>query len=154
MSAIRKTVVTALVSGVALAGAVQTAHAAEPVVKPIHIVKPYKAYGPATNKLGKKLQVASGAVTLTTLKNVVTYQVKGKAVNGAWSLKNHTPIKVTFTYTIVGKSVALHKDFVIAKFGPTNFTFKSKLGKLGKPSTLSVQVFQGKKHGAKVIILP
>jgi hypothetical protein len=146
MSAIRKTMAAALVSGVALAGTVQTAHAAESAAKPIRILKPFTAFGPAKNKDKKPLQWTKGTVFLT-----LKHRVTGDATNKVWNKKNpKTFITVKFIYTTTTQPTKKVSHPVVVKTRTLHYDFPYT----GTLKTLSVQVFQGKKAGALVKVLP
>lgn len=132
---LRKSIVAAAVAGTALSCMAGTAQAA--VQKP-PVTKHFTAYGPVKAK-----QKVTGTVKVTSYT-----RVEWKAVNKTYQpKKGKGSIKVVFTaYTPTGHHKVTRSYTVKAEFS----------GVFGYPAPLkqlSVQVWQGTKHGARVPIL-
>ncbi|MCO6007173.1 hypothetical protein NE236_19510 [Actinoallomurus purpureus] len=143
MALLRKAIVATAVAGVALAGAAGTASAGivPPKPKPGH----FTAYGPAVKKVHGKvvhLQTVTGTAKVTAWTTV-----KWNAVNKTYNKKTHKgAITVVFTYVNAAHQ-AKTKPFTVKATADVTFAIPMRL------KQLTVQVFQGKKHGARVAIL-
>ncbi|GAA4632670.1 hypothetical protein GCM10023196_067030 [Actinoallomurus vinaceus] len=142
MAFLRKTIVATAVAGLALTGTAGAAHAGTAPPKP----HKFTAYGPAVKKLphGKvvHLQTVTGTATITAWTTV-----KWKATNKTYNKKTGKgTIDVVFTY--VSGSGIKTRSFLKIK-GSDDVTFGVPM----KLKRLTVQVSQGKKHGAPVAIL-
>ncbi|GAA0346786.1 hypothetical protein NE235_09975 [Actinoallomurus spadix] len=132
---LRRSIVAAAVAGTALSCMAGTAEAA--ASKP-PVVKPFKAYGPVKAK-----QKVTGTVRVTSYTSV-----KWKATNKTFNSKTGKgSIKVVFTaFTPTGNQKMI-REYTVKASRSGQFAYPAPLKKL------SVQVWQGKKHGARVPIL-
>jgi predicted 3-demethylubiquinone-9 3-methyltransferase (glyoxalase superfamily) len=150
MSAVRRTTVVAA-AGTALAGFAVTAalsgspaQAAERAAgqvtsAPKDTAKQFVAYGPIRNQ-----QRTSGQVSLAK------HEVTGSAFNGTWSnahSNRNIGLKFTYATTQNGKMQTYHKDFNVTRNATYHFPFQGKL------NTMSVQMWQGNRYGAKVNVI-
>ena len=143
MAFLRKAIAATAVAGMAVAGAAGTAHATTAPPKPVH----FTAYGPAVKKVHKKtihLQTVTGTVKVTKW-TTVTW----KAVNKTYNKKTGKgTITVVFTYVPPGGQTRTTSPVTVKAKGGKTFALPTAHLKW-----LSVQVWQGKKHGAPVTIL-